>query len=63
MAKVSPFHSKLPGVTVHHNDDECPDGHDVHIQDRVVGTGDLRLCGQCATLHAWRRVTRRRNTA
>lgn len=60
VAKVSPFHSKALGTTVHHNNDSCSEANDIAIQDRESGTGNLPLCDRCARLVAWRGVARRR---
>lgn len=59
MAKVSPFHSTLPGTTVHHDNDDCDDANDLRIRDRAPGSGRLPLCPKCADLTIWRRLTRR----
>ena len=47
MAKVSPFHSKLPGTEVYHNDNTCTVGNNIESYNRVSGTGGLRLCSVC----------------
>lgn len=47
MAKVSTFHSKLPGTEVHHNDNTCTVGNNIESYNRVSGTGGLRLCSVC----------------
>lgn len=47
MAKVSPFHSKLPGTEVHHNDNTCTVGNNIETYNKVSGTGGLRLCSVC----------------
>lgn len=50
MAKVSPFHSKLPGTSVHHNDNQCTEGNNIESYNRVSGRGGLPLCSHCARL-------------
>lgn len=50
MAKVAPFHSKLPSADVHHNDDKCEVGNNIESYNRVDGTGNLPLCFYCAKL-------------
>ncbi len=50
MAKVSPFHSKLPGTEVHHNDNKCTVGNNIESYNKVSGTGGLRLCSVCRDL-------------
>lgn len=50
MAKVSPFHSKLPGTEVYHNDNKCTVGNNIETYNRVSGTGGLRLCSVCKDL-------------
>lgn len=50
MAKVPPFHSKLPGTEVHHNNDKCTEGNNIERRNRVPGTGGLPLCSHCARL-------------
>jgi len=49
MAIVAAFHSKLPGTTVHHNNDRCVDGNNIERYNRVTGTGNLPLCYRCKT--------------
>jgi len=50
MARVSPFHSKLPGTEVYHNDNRCTVGNNIESYNRVSGTGGHRLCKQCSEL-------------
>jgi len=52
MTKVSPFHSKLPGTEVHHNNNKCTEGNNIEPQNRVAGTGGLPLCDHCRRLNA-----------
>ena len=55
MPKVSPFHSKLPGTEVHHNNSACTIGDNIESYNKVSGTGGLRLCNECANLNAKRK--------
>jgi hypothetical protein len=48
--KVNPFHSKLPGTTVHHNDNKCTEGNNIESYNRKSGTGGLPLCSHCKRL-------------
>lgn len=50
MAKVSPFHSRLPGAKVYHDQSGCTVGDRIDPGDRVAGTGDLRHCVLCEAL-------------
>ncbi len=50
MAKVSPFHSKLPETDVYHDNSSCTLGDNIESYNRIAGTGGLRKCSQCATL-------------
>ena len=50
MAKVNPFHSKLPGTTVHHDDNKCTEGNNIETQNRISGTGGLPKCDHCNRL-------------
>ncbi len=50
MAKVAPFHSKLEGTGVHHNNDKCTLGDNIESYNKVSGTGGLPLCDQCKRL-------------
>lgn len=50
MAKVSPFHSKLPGTEVYHNDNKCTVGNNIETYNKVSGMGGLRLCSVCRDL-------------
>jgi hypothetical protein len=51
MPKVSPFHSKLPGTAVYHNNNKCTVGNNIESYNVVSGTGGLRLCDQCKGLN------------
>lgn len=48
--KTNPFHSKLPGTDVHHNNTSCTTGNNIESYNKVAGTGGLPLCGQCSRL-------------
>lgn len=37
MAKVSPFHSKLPGTRVYHDNNSCTEGNNIEARNRVSG--------------------------
>lgn len=51
MAKVSPFHSKLPDPDpVYHDNDKCTVGNNIETYNRVPGTGGRRRCGPCSDL-------------
>ena len=50
MAKVPPFHSKLPGTDKYHNNDKCTEGNNIERQNRIAGTGGHPLCAHCARL-------------
>ena len=50
MAKVTPFHSKLQGTAVHHDNDKCTLGDNIESYNKVSGTGGLPLCDQCKRL-------------
>lgn len=50
MAKVPPFHSKLPGTKVYHDNDRCTEGNNIEKQNRVSGTGGLPKCDHCKRL-------------
>jgi hypothetical protein len=51
MSKVSPFHSKKPGVkNVHHDDNKCTEGNNIEKENRVSGTGGRPKCEHCQRL-------------
>jgi hypothetical protein len=50
MVKVAPFHSKKPGTTKHHNNNQCTEGNNIESYNKVAGTGGLPLCDHCARL-------------
>jgi hypothetical protein len=50
MAKVPPFHSKLPGTTKYHDNSACTEGDNIESYNRVSGTGGLSKCDHCARL-------------
>jgi hypothetical protein len=56
MSQVAPFYSinevkKLPVHRVHHNNNACPPGRDIPAWERKPGTGNYRLCEDCARLN------------
>ena len=51
MPRVSPFHSKLPGTSVHHNNSKCTEGNNIETYNRESGTGGLPLCDHCKRLN------------
>jgi hypothetical protein len=55
VVRVAPFHSKLPGTVVHHNDSACPEAAKLKLAECNGGTGGLPLCEECATIAARRR--------
>lgn len=52
MPMVSPFHSKLPGTSVHHNNSKCTEGNNIESYNRKPGTGGLPLCDHCKRLNS-----------
>lgn len=50
MAKVSPFHSKLPGTSKYHDNSSCTEGNNIEPRNRVSGTGGLPKCDHCKRL-------------
>jgi hypothetical protein len=52
MSKVAPFHSKLPGTEVYHNNNKCTVGDNIESYNVVSGPGGLRLCAECKNLNA-----------
>lgn len=50
MAKVPPFHSKLPGTQVYHDNNQCTEGNNIEHRNRVPGTGGLPKCDHCKRL-------------
>lgn len=55
MARVEPFHSKLPAwdknKEVYHNNDKCTTGNNIERHNRVSGTGGRPLCKDCHDLN------------
>ena len=49
--KVDPFHSDLPRTEVYHNNSECDLGNNIEPENKVSGTGGLRLCDDCKKLN------------
>ena len=50
--KVNPFHSKKPGTEVYHNNNRCTEGNNIEPENKVPGTGGLRLCESCKERNA-----------
>ncbi|KKN49865.1 hypothetical protein LCGC14_0638670 [marine sediment metagenome] len=50
MSKVTPFHSKKPGTTVYHDNNQCTEGNNIERENKVSGTGGLSKCSRCKTL-------------
>ena len=50
--RVSPFHSKLPGTKVHHNNNKCTEGNNIESYNRKEGTGGFPLCEGCKKKNA-----------
>ena len=48
--KVNPFHSKLPGTSVYHDNNQCTEGNNIEASNRAAGTGNLPKCQHCARL-------------
>ncbi|HLG69042.1 MAG TPA: hypothetical protein VK009_01320 [Chloroflexota bacterium] len=56
MAAVAAFYSvnealKPPAQRVFHNNGACPPGRDIPANERRAGTGNYRLCDDCASLN------------
>ncbi len=56
MSKVTPFYSvneakKPVSKQVHHNNGACAPGRDIPKWERRDGTGNYRLCDDCAKLN------------
>jgi len=49
--RVSAFHSKLSGTSVHHNNSKCTEGNNIESVNRKPGTGNLPLCDHCKRLN------------
>lgn len=50
MSKVTPFHSRLSGTSVHHDNNQCTEGNNIETKNRVSGTGGLPKCDHCKRL-------------
>lgn len=50
MPKVPPFHSKKPGITVHHDNNTCTEGDNIESYYLAQGTGNKPLCAHCSRL-------------
>jgi len=48
MSVVAAWHSVLQDV--HHNNAECNTGNNIEVENRRPGTGNKRLCSECARL-------------
>ena len=48
--RVNPFHSKLVGTKVHHDNNRCTEGDNIEVYNRAPGTGGLPLCEHCRKL-------------
>ena len=51
--KKSPWHSIKSDK--HHNNTECNTGNNIERENRRRGTGDKRLCKECANLNRRRK--------
>ena len=51
MAKVAPFHSKLSGTRVYHDNNKCTEGNNIERHNRVGGTGGKPKCDHCKRLN------------
>lgn len=52
--KVSPFYSKIKGIKVYHNNDECHLGDNINPKylKQGYGIGKRRLCELCEKLNS-----------
>ena len=50
--RVNPFHSKLPGTEVHHNNNKCTLVNNIESYNRKTGTGGPPLCSECKKKNA-----------
>jgi len=50
--RVAPFYSILPGIRVHHNNNQCTEGNGIEARNRRLGTGGYPLCEHCKRLNA-----------
>lgn len=50
--RVAPFHSTLPGTSVHHDNNQCTEGNNIEARNRKSGTGGHPLCDHCKRLNA-----------
>lgn len=56
MSVAVPFYSvneakKLPDSRVYHDNDACPAGRQILLNDRRYGANNYRLCEDCAKLN------------
>ena len=49
--RVSPFHSKLEGTEVYHNNNKCTEGDNIQPENWTSGKGGFRLCDGCRELN------------
>ncbi len=47
MGTTHPWHSKLDGTDVHHNNTDCTKGNNIEHRNKKNGTGGYRLCEEC----------------
>ena len=52
MARVAPFHSSHPNTTHYHNNSKCGPGSEIPRHNRKSGSGNKKLCEQCAKLNS-----------
>ena len=45
--KAYPWHSKLLGTAVHHDETTCEVGNNIERENRVPGTGNRPKCHRC----------------
>ncbi len=50
MGVTSPWHSNK-NKNVYHNNTKCTEGNNIESENRVSGTGDLRICDHCRRLN------------
>ena len=49
MGYKSPWHSVKENI--YHNNSECNTGNNIETENHRTGTGDKRLCDECARLN------------
>lgn len=50
MPQVAPFHSKLAGTRVYHDNSSCTEGNNIETYNRAPGTGGHAKCEHCKRL-------------